>query len=576
MTAGTLDRARATFDDSARRLGAVMAGLKLRTARNRFAVTRRRHPFRVAAQYGVVIPSVVGFTVVLALGFSQSVKNAPSQSAGVGILAAMLTLAAIGCFIGAATTALQSLFLADDVPFLVTLPVPLRVLFGSKLVDSMAGTAPASILLLGGIGGFASARTGGVFFAPVAVAVGVCFVAIPTAIAVTVVSLVARYIPPKRARIFLFAFSLTVVAVSAAGWRLLTPSGLPFAPGRAGDAGQASPTLLMLTPAGWAADALDSAAAGRPAHAALMTACLAAMTSVFVACSFEVCKRTFILGLTRTRAVQTASPNRVFAKRSERAVSIFPPAAATLILKEWLTLFRDLRRLSGAIWPLAIVLVYTVALGHGPLDGHSEIRAFWTANASLALLPWGLSLGLSLYSFGSEGRNVSILRSLPLTERRIFFCKAVANLIPVAAVSVAVVTLTLVLRSAPLVPALELVALVLWMAPGYVLIDTAASAVAPVFNAEQIQRAVALPGRAFSLVAGSLFGVATGVAALRIVLFSGDLATASSARIGFDIAGEALLGWPLIAAAWSMAGAVVAVAVAFAFRQTAAIVRDGD
>src|SRR5829696_3393225 len=132
---------------------------------------------------------------------------------------------------------------------------------------------------------------------------------------------------------------------------------------------------------------------------------------------------------------------------------------------------------SPAIWPVGMVVIYAVVLGRG--DGSafgSQDLAFWSKNGSLALLPWGLSLGISVYSIGSEGRNVHLLRTLPLPASRIFLAKVLASLLPVGVLSLGASALALWLRGAPLLQAIELLTLIAWMAVGCVVIDTAAAA----------------------------------------------------------------------------------------------------
>jgi hypothetical protein len=305
----------------------------------------------------------------------------------------------------------------------------------------------------------------------------------------------------------------------------------------------------------------------------VIAALVATSSAVAVAISFDVFRRTFIRSLAQTRTIQTNAPNASLTRWLGAVADMLPRELAAPLLKEWLVLFRDLRRLAGAIWPVGIVLVYTVLLGRGDQSSFgSEEFAFWSRNGSLALLPWGLSLGISVYSYGSEGRNVQLMRVLPLSPARIFLVKVLASLAPVAAVSLGAAALSLWLRSAPLVESFELLLLIAWMVAGFVVIDTAAAALAPNFEADQIQRTIALTGRLYSVAVGGLFTLMTVAAAGRLVLMTGKPPASIADLLDASTGGIEPLGWPLIAVASLVALGCVALSSRLAIRQTERII----
>ena len=117
------------------------------------------------------------------------------------MLAALLTVATIGSFVGASTSALQALYLSDDVPFLLTLPIPLRVLFVGKFADSAVGALPAcNPLRVSGLVGYGFARTNDDAYFLAAAGVAVTLVIGATAGAIATVSTVTRFVPPRKAR----------------------------------------------------------------------------------------------------------------------------------------------------------------------------------------------------------------------------------------------------------------------------------------------------------------------------------------------------------------------------------------
>src|SRR4051794_12543177 len=146
MIEGTLN-GRAEVQTRSRDLGLAVVGAKVRTARNRFAVTRRKNPVRTSFHFGIAVPAVIAVVSLMTVALASGLSNVDSEIART-ILAGVIAVASISAFIGSSTTALQALYLADDIPFLLTLPIPLRVLFGSKLVEASVGTLPSMMLFI--------------------------------------------------------------------------------------------------------------------------------------------------------------------------------------------------------------------------------------------------------------------------------------------------------------------------------------------------------------------------------------------------------------------------------------------
>jgi hypothetical protein len=397
-----------------------------------------------------------------------------------------------------------------------------------------------------------------------------------TSASVVVVSVVTRFIPPRRARLFLLAISVALVGSTTAAWRFLSPR--PQVLGDVVNRSEYEPlwNTLSWTPVGWGARAMTAAAHGDIAGGIIPALLLASASIISVAMSFNIFRRTFIRGLAQTRAVQSNAPNESFTRWLRYSARLLPTRIGATVLKEWLVLFRDLRRLSGAIWPIGIVLIYTVILGRGSAsDFGSRDLAFWSRNGSLALLPWGLSLGISVYSYGSEGRNIHLLRALPLSGARVFLAKVVASLLPVAVLSLIAAVMSLWLRQSPIRPSLELLILMIWMVTGFVVIDTGAAALAPNFETDQVQRTIGLTGRIYSFAAGGLFALSTLVAAARLILMSAEPPASIADLLSNQTGGLDLFGWPLVVFAGGTAMTVVGFSASLAIRQTERLIRTG-
>lgn len=572
----TAGESRAEFDDTWQRLGWTVVGVKLRAARNRFAVTRRKRPIQTILHVAIVLPAILLVTALLAVGFASAVSGIKDQGFATTLLASVIAVFVLSSFVGSSTTALQALYLADDIPFLLTLPIPLRALFGGKFVEAAVGALPPAMLFTAGMIGYGWDRSEHGLYWIVSPIVGLSISVLATAVSVVVVSLVTRFIPPRRARFFLLAISLLLISLTMTAWRILAPR--PEAFSEAVNRDEYAPlwNSLAWTPIGWGAEAMTAAATGGAIRAIVLTALVATAGALTVSVSFNIFRRTFIRGLEQTRAVQTNAPNASLTRWLGYCAEALPLGVGAAVLKEWLVLFRDLRRLAGAIWPVGIVLVYTVLLGRGnESDFGTHDLAFWSRNGSLALLPWGLSLGISVYSYGSERRNVHLLRTLPFSAARVFAIKVLASLLPVAAVSLGAATLSLWLRGAPFIPSVQLLALMAWMVTGFVVIDTTAAALAPNFDTDQVQRTIGLTGRFFSFAAGGIFALATVISAGRLILMTAQPPASVADLLSASTGGFELFGWPLVVVAGAVALGVIGLTARIAIRQTERLIHAG-
>ena len=209
---------------------------------------------------------------------------------------------------------------------------------------------------------------------------------------------------------------------------------------------------------------------------------------------------------------------------------------------------RDLRRLSDAVWPLGMVVLYTITLSRRETRAPSDVPELgsWLGAGTLALIPWGASLGISIVAFGVERRSIHLLRTLPIQPRALLAAKVVASLFPVLVASEAVSVAVCLVRGATATQFLAMMVLVAWATFGYVAIDTAASAVAPTFDADHVQRSTRLVGRLFGFACGAAFSVTTFAAAARLIVFATGVPSSLTSLLTWRVGGLAPLGWSLV------------------------------
>jgi hypothetical protein len=501
--------------------------------------------------------------------------EAISDHDATAMLVALMTLTALAAFIGSSTTALQSLYLSNDLPFLMTLPVPLRVLYGGKFVEAMAGAMPASFFGLVVLAAYGFSRAQSILFLPAALLAEAMVVTMATTLSVIVVALVTRFIPARRARIFLFGISLTIVGLTLLVWNAIAPSQRHLGMDGGARSIAAVGESLGWFPAAWLAKAVAAASMGNPGHALGVGAGGAAATVVSLVASYQVFARSFAKSVAMARATPVPKPRRSLARRVAAAVDVLPQDIGALVVKEWLTILRDLKRLSGVIWPLGVVAIYGVTSSRRQTAGPGGPYEFWQANAALGLVPWAISLGLSVYAFGSEQRAVHLLRLLPISPRRLFVAKVIAALVPVALLSEAIALIVGIARGGGWDEVGGMAVLVMWGAIGFVTVDTAAAAFAPNFEAEHIQRSTELVGRAFGMAAGAAFGLASAVVVARLIFFARGVPPVLRGAAGWQLLGVHPLGWPLALAAALGACAVLGMVGSIAVDRVDDLVRRG-
>jgi hypothetical protein len=82
-----------------------------------------------------------------------------------------------------------------------------------------------------------------------------------------------------------------------------------------------------------------------------------------------------------------------------------------------------------------------------------------------------------------------------------------------------------------------------------------------------------LVGRAFGIAAGTTFGIATAIAAGRLILFNGGVPRTLKAPLAWDAFGIHPLGWPLVGAAVAAALAILAIVTLIALDRIDDLIR---
>ncbi|GIW04604.1 MAG: hypothetical protein KatS3mg059_1224 [Thermomicrobiales bacterium] len=554
---------------------AVLLRIQGRITWNRLRAGTARHPMRLMFLLVVVLPAFVALALTLLVTFGGGFGVAASEREATVVLGIMLTLAVLGSFIGATTAVLQSLYLARDTTFLMTLPIPLHWVFASKLVEAMIGTAPGVVLAGIVLIAYGLTRDASWIIIPAAILSLMHVPLLAMAAATIVVALVIGVIPARRARLSLFLATIAIVTLTMVAWSTVVPS--PSAD--RGFLTQGSLVSLDASmrwlPTGHAAR-MVAAAAGRQWGSLAREACVTLMgTASALGVAYAVFALTYDRGRLLAATAGSARAGHITPRWMVMLARPLPGAAAAMVIKEWLTLTRDLKRLSGVVWPLGVIVFYAVSAIKQVPAGEAPAYRFWTEMAACAFLPWGFSLGTTIYTVGMEQRNIHLLRLLPVSSWRVLLGKLLAMLLPILLLSESLTLVFAIWRGATLGELAGIMAIVAWTSIGFVTIDLAAGALAPVFDAAHVQRSIALVGRAFGFAAGAAFGMVTATGVARLIVFSTGAPSPWREILAWRVGGITPLGWPLVVVAFGAGALICAGAFLLAKRSFDRILDEG-
>jgi hypothetical protein len=318
--------------------------------------------------------------------------------------------------------------------------------------------------------------------------------------------------PPRQARAALTGLGLVTLGSVALAWQFLGRRSLDMS-GANADTG-INP-FLELAPPTWIARGLARAADGSNlATLAYFSLGLTAAFFAFLAAAraFEIVYSTV---LERTDLGSAAATPRRPGPLATTILRVVPHSVIHWVKREWTLIGRDFARLSAALWPISAILFFVASSLFWDRSLLARDSAdFWAVHAPILLLPWGISLGTTIFAIGSEAHEFGLARSLPTSAASMMIGKYAAYAVPTAFLSCAVGILSLAVSPGNPHDSSLLLGLLVWMACGCCAIDLAMSAAAPRFGAEPVQRATPFLTRVLSAVAGLVMValVVTGVA----------------------------------------------------------------
>ncbi len=351
---------------------------------------------------------------------------------------AFVTLLALGVAFSVLTSAVTTLYTAQDLPLLLSWPVPVGRVFGLKVFETYLGSAllPAALTVpvLVGLG---VARGAPALFYPVATVAVLALYALPVAFGAAAALGLMRVAPAGRVKEVSTAASVVVAAGLVLALRAFRPEQLAELTPEEFEAFLTTFAALDMGawPPGWAGAAIWAALDGRvsPALVPLLLVTTVALGALGWAAA-RAYQAGWLRGLDTVPRRRDPRPRR--AARWERPLAAFGSAGA-IVIKDLRLLARDPTQGSQLLVLVALAGVYLVSTASVEVDGQRFRDVLGALNvAFLGLLLAGVGVRIAFPLVSLEGEGWWWLRTAPLRARAIVAAKLAHALPPLLVLGV--------------------------------------------------------------------------------------------------------------------------------------------
>jgi len=420
-----------------------------------------------------VMALVFGLSWAL-LGFLQS----PALQQAIGemqqIIDAVPSLIVSVAFFGILVTSfgvlLQGLYLAGDMDFLLSSPIPIRSVFLAKLLQAiLPNLAIVSLFGLPVLFGLGVANNYSFLYYPFVLIVMAALALAAAGISALLVMLLVRIISPKRiAEVLGFVGAILAMVMSQIG------NIINFGEFTPGDE-QLQQTLSTVErinspwmPLTWGGRGLVALGEGEWLLAGgLLILTLGICLGIF-GLSLIIAERWYYAGwagmqvvATKKKTKQRRNLNRF--TRNNILINWISPNIRAVVRKDYLVLRRDLRNLSQLVTPLIFGIIYTFLLlrNNGDISAEqTQAPSFLTQAFKIALVyssvgiaifvGWMLLARLATMSFSQEHQNYWILKSAPVNSRQLVSAKFLVAYLPTILLGFIFLTVIILLQGVSL------------------------------------------------------------------------------------------------------------------------------
>ncbi|HSP08852.1 MAG TPA: hypothetical protein VLU92_04580 [Candidatus Dormibacteraeota bacterium] len=440
------------------------------------------------------------------------------------ILAAGFTALAVLMFVLGFPTVIASLFVGRDLLQLVLAPVrPVEIFIARVLLAMIANLLISSLMLAGALGVGVGSGASPIFYV-LAVVLVITQVLIVTAFQALLMSIVLRWIPARLAR----DFAAGIAGLTGAGFYIAWNLNLrqSFESRTRPDLTNATSFLQQVgwLPPTWPAHALSGVIDGSVWTVAGWTVLTLALTGLVSTAAALLYGQTLLagLGVFGGAAMMWRRPSG----RPARARAGAGSPLRAIARKDWLAYRRDIRRLSRLLPALLFPIGYAFAFNRPS----RELSGFWSEVFLIAFISMFMSTTLGTPSVPSERRGFQLLRLSPLPMWEVIRAKVALTLPVVLAMTAVFGGAVAVIERNPTSEIIELIALGMWLAVGFVAVGVSAGAIDPRFESTDDRRAVGIVGTLAGVVGALGFG-ALSIGAFALLVFAIG-ALAGTAHLG--------------------------------------------
>ena len=382
----------------------------------------------------------------------------------------ILAVAFTGTLVTSFGVLLQGLYLAGDMDFLLSAPVPTRAVFITKMLQAILPNFSLIMLFslpvlfgLGASGGY------NFLYFPVLLILLALLALAAAGISSLLVMGVVRIFPARRIAEVLGLVGATISIICSQSGNFInllhlqnqniSPSQIPI--------GALTRFSSPYIPLSWPGLGLVAIGEGRWLAGLfffILTVILAGGAFLF---ALRTAERLYYSGWAsiqvggrRKRTAPTAAPaKRIAAPGPAAPLRILPAPVRAVLAKDFLTLRRDLRNMSQLVTPIILGIVYALFFlrpGSQFSSGGGDIPLWVTQGLSGAVnfgsVAMALFVGmtlvsrLGLISFSQEGKNYWMLRTSPAAPRYLLAGKYLVTYLPALAISWIVLLLIGVLQ----------------------------------------------------------------------------------------------------------------------------------
>jgi ABC-2 type transport system permease protein len=373
------------------------------------------------------------------------------------VLESVPVLIVSGTFIGILLTSfgvlLQALYLAGDMDFLLSAPVPIRAVFLSKMLQAvLPNFGLVCLFALPVLYGLGISSGYSFFFYPLVLLVLIALALAAAGLASLFVMLVVRVFPARRVAEVLGFLGAVFSFICSQSGQLA----------RWGESGplQAQQALQMVTrvntpwsPLAWAGRGLVSLGKSDWLPGAVLTAVTLLVCGLVFSAALVTAERQ---NIPRKRKSNRRSNGSAASPRVIPSFQLWEPSAIRAMLqKDFMVLRRDMRNMSQLVMPLILGIIYFIMLlrtnneisvGRGdapPVVLELIHNASTYASVGLSLFVGWMLLGrLAGMGFAQEGKAYWLIKTAPVSSTRQIIAKFLVAILPTLGLCVTFLLLT--------------------------------------------------------------------------------------------------------------------------------------